>query len=359
MTSLLEFRERIKKIYAKNEVFILPVIKFLVALIVFAVMNGQMGYMSKIDNVAIVLIVSLACSFLPTGFIVFFAALFSLLHLYAMSLEVAVIGFAIYLVILLLYLRFAPKDALIVALVPVLFVMKLPYIVPIVMGLVGGPMSAVSVATGVIVYYVLGSIVSNEAAIKAMSDDPIGRVRLVLDAILGNKAMVVTVVAFALTTAIVYIIRRLSIDHSWSIAIVTGIILNLILMLVGDLIYDTNLSVLGLLFGSMLAALVGIVVQFFRFCVDYGRTEHVQYEDDEYYYYVKAVPKMAVAKSSKTVKKINAQRVDSRRHVEPEETAPRRANKNTMTIGNEYWDDEYDEEEDLIEELEDDFEDLF
>jgi len=43
------------------------------------------------------------------------------------------------------------------------------------------------------------------------------------------------------------------------------------------------------------------------FSVDYERTEMVQFEDDEYYYYVKAVPKNLVAIPEKQVKKINTQ----------------------------------------------------
>ena len=38
--------------------------------------------------------------------------------------------------------------------------------------------------------------------------------------------------------------------------------------------------------------------------MDYSRTERVQFEDDEYYYYVKAVPKNTVALTEKKVKKI-------------------------------------------------------
>ena len=49
-------------------------------------------------------------------------------------------------------------------------------------------------------------------------------------------------------------------------------------------------------------------MQFFVFSVDYSRTEHTQFEDDEYYYYVKAVPKMNVAAPEMNVKRINAQR---------------------------------------------------
>ena len=41
------------------------------------------------------------------------------------------------------------------------------------------------------------------------------------------------------------------------------------------------------------------------FSVDYARSERLQFEDDEYYYYVKAIPKVAVTTPEKTVKKIN------------------------------------------------------
>ena len=76
----------------------------------------------------------------------------------------------------------------------------------------------------------------------------------------------------------------------------------------GDLKFDTKLSLVGAVLGTILAAAVAKVIEFFRFCVDYNRAEKVQFEDDEYYYYVKAIPKMTVAAQSKTVKKINMQR---------------------------------------------------
>ena len=56
MTGLLELREKMKLIYSRNEVFILPVIKFLLAFLTLSTVNGQMGYMTRLDNMAIVLI---------------------------------------------------------------------------------------------------------------------------------------------------------------------------------------------------------------------------------------------------------------------------------------------------------------
>ena len=45
-------------------------------------------------------------------------------------------------------------------------------------------------------------------------------------------------------------------------------------------------------------------MEFFVFNVDYSRTELVQFEDYEYYYYVKAVPNNTVATPEKRVKTI-------------------------------------------------------
>ncbi len=309
MTDLLVLREKIKALYGKNEVFILPVVKFLLAFLILNVLNAQMGYMTRLDNMAIVLVVALACSFLPMGSITLFAALFSLLHLYALSLEAALIGFCMYLVLFLLFLRMSSKYILVVALTPLLFVLKVPYVMPVAAGLLGTPAVAVFVGCGVAVYYLLATVVASAPTISTMGDeDIVARLRLLIDGLIGNKAMAVMVAAFVITVIAVYLIRRMSVDHSWTIAIIAGVILDLVILLVGDLVYDTNLAIGNAILGAVVAAAAAKVIEFFRFCVDYSRTEKVQFEDDEYYYYVKAVPKMTVAAPTKTVKRINTQR---------------------------------------------------
>ncbi len=315
MTALLELRDRLKYFYSKNEMFILPVVKFLVAFVVLSVINSRMGYMTKLDNIAITLIVALACSFLPTVCVILFGALFSLLHMYALSLEIALVGMIIYMLMFLLFFRFGSKDSIVVVLTPLLCFMKVPYIMPVTMGLLGNPASAVYVGCGVVVYYLLLAVTANAPTISTMNaGDVTAKLRLVIDTLMGNKAMLVTIVAFTITVIVVYLVRRMSIDYSWTIAMVAGVILNLVILLVGDLIYETNISVTGAIFGNILALAVAKCIEFFRFCVDYSRTEKVQFEDDEYYYYVKAVPKMTVAAPTKTVKHINTQRRPSGRY---------------------------------------------
>ena len=306
MALILEYREKIQKFYRTNAVVILPVLKFLLAFISLNGVNTMMGYMPKLDTLTIVLMASLACSFLPAGCLILLCALFSLGHLYALSLEALLIGGCVYLLIFLLMLRFAPSDSYVVILTPLFFAMKIPYVIPIAVGLLCSPLSAISVACGAIIYYVLKLFVDSAPTYSAIdAKDITEKLRFLIELLLKNKAMLVVAGAFGITVVIVWFIRRLSIEHSWLIAIVAGAMINLVMLLVGDMIYDVNLSLGSAIFGSILAVLVALVILFFRFCVDYGRTEYVQFEDDDYYYYVKAVPKMTVAAPTKTVKKIN------------------------------------------------------
>ena len=306
MTTLLVAKQYIKKFVSKYEVYLKPMMKLVLALTSLMMINAKIGYMQRLDNISIVLIVSLMCSFMPMNFIIFVAALFTVMHMYALSLECAVITLVVFLVLFLLYFRFSPKDTIVVLLTPMSFLLGIPYAMPLAMGLLGTPASAISVGCGVIVTYLINYIADGANTLSTMeTEDMATRFRFVIDGFLDNKAMILTIAAFAVTIILVYLIRRLSIDYAWTIAIIAGALGDIMILLVGDLIFDTNVSILGLIIGTVFSVAVAKIVEFFAFHVDYSRTESVQFEDDEYYYYVKAVPKITVATPSRTVKKIN------------------------------------------------------
>ncbi len=309
MTNLLVLKERLRSFYGRNEIYITPALKFILAFVTLILINSKLGYMSRLNHLAIVLVISLMCSFLPTNIIIVVAAAFSILHLYALSLESAAVVLILFLLLFLLYFRFTPKDTVVVLLTPVFFMLNIPYVIPISMGLIGTPASIVSVTGGILVYHIFQHISAGAATLNASeSGDTVAKFRFVIDGILDNKTMLVTIVAFAITLILVYFIRRMSIDHSWTIAIVAGAMADIVILLIGDLIYDTNISVLTAILGTAVSIGIVIVLQFFVFNVDYTRTERVQFEDDEYYYYVKAVPKITLSTPEKKIKKINPQR---------------------------------------------------
>lgn len=306
MTTLLVAKQYIKIFISKYEVYLKPLMKLILALASLMMINGKVGYMHKIDSVSLVLILSLMCSFMPMNFIIFVAAAFIVLHLYALSLECAAIALVLFLVMFLLYFRFSPKDTLVVLLTPMCFLLKIPYVIPLTMGLLGTPASAISVGCGVMVSYLITYVADSATALSGMDTDDIAtKFRFIIDGLINNKQMMITITAFAITIILVYFIKRMSVNYAWTIAIIAGALVDVMVLLVGDLMFDINVSIGGIIVGTIFSVLIAKVVEFFAFHVDYNRTEKVQFEDDEYYYYVKAVPKITVAAPSKTVKRIN------------------------------------------------------
>ena len=129
--------------------------------------------------------------------------------------------------------------------------------------------------------------------------------------LIDNKNLLLTVAVFAVVLVIVYVIYRMSVEYSWYAAIIVGGLFEIILFLIGNVVLEASISVGQILLGSVCAVIIGVIVQFFKTVVDYSRVENTQFEDDEYYYYVKAVPKIVIAKQQKSVRKINASSQDS------------------------------------------------
>ncbi len=293
MEQLYLIRESIREFYSRFEGYIVSVLKFLLCLVVLSMINGKLGYMGRIDNMAIVLIISLLCSFLPSNLIAFFASAFITLHAYGLSLETAIVTLAVFFLMFLLYYRYSPKDTLAVLLTPICFYLKMPYLMPVVFGLVGTPLSAVSVSCGVVAYYVVEYLNSNYETISKMADEStVARFKFVIDGLLQNKEMIVMAAAFSVTVILVNIIKRFSFRHSWTVAMLAGFVVDIFAIIIAGSKLGVKINAGSLLAGSLLAVLICTVFKFFVFSVDYEKTERVQFEDEDYFYYVKAVPKM-------------------------------------------------------------------
>lgn len=308
MTTLLEIKERIRGFCSKYEVYLIPVIKSILAFITFFEIRARLGYMTRINSVTLLVVLALSCALLPVNAIVVIAALLVLLHLFSLSLAACAVSFLVLLVLFLLYFRFAPKKGYYAVLTPLAFIFQVPYVMPIVIGLLDdNPVSVLAMVCGGIMYYLLGGIAVNASAIAEMTEDDsiITKFAEVLNQFLGNREMIVMLAILVVTVLIVWFIRRLAVDHAWTIAIATGCLLQFVLCLICDLQLKLPANMLFVFLGVLAGAAVGLILQFFFFNLDYTRTERVQFEDDEYYYYVKAVPKLYVANTEKKVQKFS------------------------------------------------------
>ena len=225
------------------------------------------------------------------------------------DLEVFAMAAGLLAVMYILYFRVSPKYGYVLVLTPIAFLLKIPYAVPLTIGLLGGPACVVPVACGTVFYYLIYYMKNNEAMLASSETEQMtSRLSYLVENVLNNKTVILTVLVFAVVLMIVYAIHRLSADHAWHIAIGAGAVTNIVLFLVGALVMQVKVPIIQLILGTLVSIVIAMAVEFFVFSVDYSRTEYAQFEDDEYYYYVKAVPKMSIAVSDKQVKRINTRR---------------------------------------------------
>ena len=310
MTYLLEIRARIITLVRQFENYIVPVYRFLIVLVAMRVMSGKIGYNKDLSGMLLTLIVALVCTLLPSGAGAVILGLVAAAQFYSLSLEVAATWAVLLLLLLLLYFRFSPKDGILLPLYPVCFALHIPYVLPLAAGLLYLPTSAITCGVGIAAVYFARYIAANETSFSGSVEitEVAARLKLIIDGIVQNRQAMVMIAAAAAAVISVYIIRRLVIRYSWHIAVIVGAILQLIVILLGDMKFNTNISVGGAFAGTMIAIVIAEVIVFFLFNLDYSRIEDTQFEDDEYYYYVKAIPKMTLPRANRTVKQISTSR---------------------------------------------------
>lgn len=309
MTALLEFKQKLKGIYGQYEMYILPVLRFILSLVYFLWINMNMGYMSQLDNIFVVLILSLICSILPSAVMIFAGFVLMIGHCYALGIEVAVFMLVIVLFMLILFLRFSSGKNVVLAYAPLSFAFNVPVLYPIGCGLLSGGISALPAGCGVILYYFIRLLRAQSQVLQSPDSNIISKLTILTDGLVQNWEMWINVIAVILVVLLVNLIRTRSFDYAWRIAIIAGGVAYVSIIIAGGFYFELAVDVIPLIVYTVVAVLIGIVLEFFVFGGDYTRTERLEYEDDEYYYYVKAVPKASVTTSERNIKKINAEPV--------------------------------------------------
>ena len=264
MSSILVLRERLKQIYASYSIYIQKAAQFLLGLFVFWQINSNVGFMKNAASIFCTLGLAVICTFFPVIIMVLAATALILVHFYTLSLPIAIVSAVIFLLMYLFYFRFTPEKAWLILVSALACVLKIPFIIPVLLGLLGTPVWVVPASCGVISYYMLHFVKGSATALKETDGLTNGLMNFAKQVIAG-KEMWLMVLAVAIGVLVVNLIRSRAVDHAWKIA-------------------------------SFAGGAVCIIIA--------TRTERVQFEDDEYYYYVKAVPKVVVATPEKTVKHI-------------------------------------------------------
>lgn len=309
MSILLEIRDYIQKFYQKYAAVLNVILRFLAAFITFFATNRVIGFNPYLDHTYTELVFAAVSVVFPAQILLFFEAVFITLHILYVSHYLAFVTAIFFAILYFVYVRFIPKDGYVILSMPVLSSFGAPYILPILLGIIADPIAIIPESIGVIVYHYLQNVIS---VVSTSTEDSINLYHLVLKQTFKDKELYIILIVFSIVTIFVYFIRNSKIDYSFEIAIISGGFLNTILLLFMNFFMDININVFRFFITMILSVVFVWLVQLFRLSLNYAGVENLQFEDDEYYYYVKAVPKAIVAGTDKKVTRFSGKEEQDR-----------------------------------------------
>ena len=302
LTKLLEFRGVARRFFQQYQLIIEPIFRFVISYVAFHTINQTLNYNEAVASPLIELGLAGISVFLPPVILILFCALLAILQVYSASPILAALVIVIFAVLYCFIARFSGKYGYAVVAVPILFTLKMPYLIPLLLGMIATPMAIFPTISGVIVYYVFKVI--KEAAMRqdiSSLDATLALYIDVVDSLFKHKEMFITAGIFAFVILVMYFVRKLRFEFVFEINIVLGAVLNILGFLIANLKFNIEVGIGGVILGTIVSTILVFIVHFFRMVLDYTSVEYVQFEDDDYYYYVKAVPKIDVAVPSKNI----------------------------------------------------------
>lgn len=296
MATLLVFKDKLQAYYGKYGAYVIALTKFFLAYLSTFFLNIHLGYMEELNRPFVPFIIALVCAFIPFYAISSVMGVYLILHVSQVSVEMSILLVVVIIVISLLYYGFQPGDSIILTMVPLLFFLRIPFVLPLILGLSTGLLSIIPISAGVVIYYIILYVNLNAGVLSGeVGTDIVTKYTTIIKSSVSNQTMLVFMMAFAITLIAVYSIRRLAISYAWYIAIGVGVIVLFTSIFIGEYMFKVSMPVPGLVLGVLISGIIAMIYTFFTFSVDYTRIETTVFEDDDYVYYVKAVPKISVS----------------------------------------------------------------
>lgn len=306
MHSILLIRENIKRIYATYNIYIDFLFKFAVSLTAFILLNYNYKTTEYMSNIFIVLGLSVICGLFPTTVSVYTVLFFATYKIYFISYEMLIIFLSYFVIIWIFYFTFNIKQSYLLILIPILFVFKLYYVAPVILALIYTPIIIVPMSGSIIMYYIVLYIKSNAALfVNTGNLDNLRRFVNSINGLIVNKNMIVLLISSIVCYLCIYFISKSSINYSHYIALVVGLWSVFFISFLAKFYFSIDVDIISLVISCIATAIISCIYFLGIYNIDYSRTEYLRYEDDEYMYYVKAVPKLSVSTTDKKVTKIS------------------------------------------------------
>lgn len=306
MMTLLLLKSKIKNFYEKHYRIMRGVLKFIIMFAALLLVTMQLDYSEFLGQYWLLALAAGVCAMTPDGVSLILYLLMICGEISDVSVLLAMTFLVVIAIYLLLYGRFDRKQYYLIFLIPVLTPIHISYVVPVVAALFVSPVLLPALIMGIVMQYMIQGVVIYASASMgvAESEEILSSLQYLIAYLMQNRLMFVTIIAFCLTFVCVYMIRKANFKHASQVGILVGVIVLMSVELLSNIVMELELNLMLLTVQVVASMAIAYVIQFFHMTLDYRGTRKLQFEDDEYYYYVTAVPKFKVTVVDRTVTRI-------------------------------------------------------
>ncbi len=303
MTALLELRQKISEVYGRYEAYVRVCTKCLLAFLIFYMIHRQLVSSMQMRGWAEIVIFTLVAAVLPIGGLSPLMGIFVIVHMVMISVEAGAIAAAFFAFLLLTYFIFKPKQSALIAVMCLAGMLNLTGAAAIPIGLLCSPVAVLPAAAGTFVYGMILTLRQNSSVLEtaAVRLTSMEKAAYFVKAVWSNERLLLLIAALIITIVVVYLIRKLPYSYAWAIAIAAGTACYVLTILVGNVAFGVTVNLLYLSISIIVGILIACVLHVFCFLLDGTHTEFLEYEDENYVYYVRAIPKYSVARTDKKV----------------------------------------------------------
>ena len=221
ITKLLEFRGAARRFFQKYQIITEAIFHFVISYFAIHTINTTLAYNTTVANPMIELGLAAVGAFTPPVILILLCALLAVLQVYSASPILAALVLVIFAVLYCFVARFSGKYGYAVVAIPILFTFKMPYLVPLLLGLTATPMAIFPTISGVVIYYVFKVI--QEAAMRQDITSLDATLALYIDVVnnlFTHKEMFITAGIFAAVIVVMYFIRKLRFEFVFEIKLI-------------------------------------------------------------------------------------------------------------------------------------------
>ncbi len=316
MTIFVTARSRIRSFLVRSEAWLRRLANCIWAVVCLLVMRQMFGFHDLLSSNMILIPLGIICFFVPLSAAGLIMMIYTTLQVMSLSQSAGVMLFLMFMLSYIFSNAYQARQLTHFVGVTVLYRMHIPYLAPLWAGLFGNISEVTTIICGSVISFYLKTVHDSVPQI-ADAPDTVNALDLV-QSMVSNPMFFVYELAIVGMFVMVWLFRSSKLKHSWVWAVVFGTLTEFVIMLGGSLFLNDSRGLTQITVGSLVTLIVGIFLFFVFQDLDFKRVETVQFSDDEYYYYVTAVPRIRLAEEDKEIKKITGSGEDSEAEEEKE-----------------------------------------